>query len=246
MVKYGERCRNDSECKSDICEMAYDELNNPKERLCVIQSKKWGKECALNSDCISNRCELTFDKYRIPDKKRCVIIDGLKKKAEKSMFNEDDLPESVRMDEQTKKVSQEKVILNPHQKALAFEGRGPIATVVCTIIEFFLKLFLKILQLLYDIWFGIFKSIWNLLFGGFDGLIPDIPGKYKTCHNSFYFRYFITILFPPAGIFMSKGITGFFQIMVCCALTLMFYFPGLVYAIIIMRGSRHSDLCKKV
>ena len=63
MVKYGEACSDDSECKSNICEMTYDKINNPKGRFCVIQSQKWGKECFINSDCVSNRCELTKDKY---------------------------------------------------------------------------------------------------------------------------------------------------------------------------------------
>lgn len=43
-----------------------------------------------------------------------------------------------------------------------------------------------------------------------------------------------TVLFPPAGVFMELGLTGFIQILVCLLLTFMFYFPGLIYALILL------------
>ena len=46
-----------------------------------------------------------------------------------------------------------------------------------------------------------------------------------------YIRMLLTILFPPFGIFMSKGLKGMGQILICSALTACFYFPGLIYAI---------------
>ena len=249
MVKYGESCADDSECKSNICEMTYDNINNPKGRFCVIQSQKWGKECFLNSDCVSNRCELTRDKYGVPDKKRCVIIDGLQKQAEKSLMDESDMPESMKLDPQSAAIAKEQVILNPHQKALAFNNRGPVAKFACTVIEFVLKIAIDIIKLLYEIWYMVFKAVWNLLFGMFDGIFGNFTSsKYTTCSDSssYYVRYLFTLLFPPAGVFMAKGLSGFMQIIICAALTLLLYFPGLVYAIIIMRGSRHSQAeCKK-
>jgi uncharacterized membrane protein YqaE (UPF0057 family) len=43
-----------------------------------------------------------------------------------------------------------------------------------------------------------------------------------------------TILCPPVGTFMEFGLTGWFQILICSLLTLMFYFPGLIYALILI------------
>ena len=43
-----------------------------------------------------------------------------------------------------------------------------------------------------------------------------------------------TVLFPPAGVFMELGLTGWLQILVCLLLTFMFYFPGLIYALILL------------
>lgn len=43
-----------------------------------------------------------------------------------------------------------------------------------------------------------------------------------------------TVLFPPSGVFMEYGLHGWIQILVCTLLTFMFYFPGLIYALILL------------
>lgn len=43
-----------------------------------------------------------------------------------------------------------------------------------------------------------------------------------------------TILCPPVGVFMEYGVLGWFNILICALLTLMFYFPGLIYALILL------------
>ena len=43
-----------------------------------------------------------------------------------------------------------------------------------------------------------------------------------------------TIVCPPLGVFMEYGFTGWFNILICLALTLLFYFPGLFYALLII------------
>lgn len=43
-----------------------------------------------------------------------------------------------------------------------------------------------------------------------------------------------TILFPPLGVFMEYGLTSWLQLLICTLLTLMFYFPGLIYALIML------------
>ena len=41
-----------------------------------------------------------------------------------------------------------------------------------------------------------------------------------------------TVVFPPLGVFMEYGLSGWVQIMISGFLTLCFYFPGLIYALI--------------
>ena len=43
-----------------------------------------------------------------------------------------------------------------------------------------------------------------------------------------------TILMPPIGVFMTEGLTGWFHIFICSLLTLAFYFPGLLYGLMIV------------
>lgn len=44
----------------------------------------------------------------------------------------------------------------------------------------------------------------------------------------------ITVLCPPVGVFMEYGVRGWFKILVCLVLTLFVYFPGLIYALILL------------
>jgi len=43
-----------------------------------------------------------------------------------------------------------------------------------------------------------------------------------------------TILMPPMGLFMELGLSGWVNIVICGILTLAFYFPGLIYALMMI------------
>jgi uncharacterized membrane protein YqaE (UPF0057 family) len=43
-----------------------------------------------------------------------------------------------------------------------------------------------------------------------------------------------TIILPPMGLFMELGLKGWMNLLLCSILTLFFYFPGLIYALIIL------------
>lgn len=43
-----------------------------------------------------------------------------------------------------------------------------------------------------------------------------------------------TIILPPLGVFMELGLKGWLNIFLCAALTLVYYVPGLVYALILL------------
>jgi uncharacterized membrane protein YqaE (UPF0057 family) len=56
---------------------------------------------------------------------------------------------------------------------------------------------------------------------------------YKTMTSEGYLNIIATIICPPLGVFMSFGLAGMFKILVCAALTLYYYIPGLVYSLLI-------------
>jgi uncharacterized membrane protein YqaE (UPF0057 family) len=58
---------------------------------------------------------------------------------------------------------------------------------------------------------------------------------YYTQQNTIPFSIILgTILCPPMGVFMDLGISGWLNIIICALLTLLFYLPGLCYALLII------------
>jgi len=58
---------------------------------------------------------------------------------------------------------------------------------------------------------------------------------YITNTNTVPFSIILgTIICPPMGVFMDMGTSGWLNIIVCCLLTLLFYIPGLCYALLII------------
>jgi len=67
--------------------------------------------------------------------------------------------------------------------------------------------------------------------------IDRMKGKkcYLTNTNTVPFSIILgTIICPPLGVFMDLGATGWFNILICMILTLMFYIPGLFYALLVI------------
>lgn len=58
---------------------------------------------------------------------------------------------------------------------------------------------------------------------------------YLTNNNKVPFSILLgTILCPPLGVFMDMGLTGWMNIFICALLTLLFYVPGLFYALLVI------------
>lgn len=116
---------------------------------------------------------------------------------------------------------------------------------------------LAICRLPFDILLALLQSTINILGGWMQGFwgwdqsnltINDKNSNYfkklnrnkgKKCYltntNTVPFSVVLgTILCPPIGVFMDMGITGWLNILICILLTLLFYIPGLVYALLII------------
>jgi len=58
---------------------------------------------------------------------------------------------------------------------------------------------------------------------------------YLTNTNTVPFSILLgTIICPPLGVFMDLGMSGWLNIFICMILTLLFYVPGLLYALVII------------
>ena len=56
---------------------------------------------------------------------------------------------------------------------------------------------------------------------------------YRGIGANGYLNIVAMILCPPLGVFMSYGLKGILKILICAGLTLIYYFPGLIYGLLI-------------
>lgn len=122
-----------------------------------------------------------------------------------------------------------------------------------------LVIIVSICRLPLDLIVALFAVVINTLGGWMQGFWGwDMSNLTKNDKNSDYFKKFdrtkgqksyftntntvpfsiilATILCPPMGVFMDMGTSGWINILICCLLTLLFYLPGLCYALLIIYG----------
>lgn len=117
---------------------------------------------------------------------------------------------------------------------------GPITGVVLSALDALIGLIIKFTLLLLQIASLAFDFTYNLIFGNFNGIIPSSLKKGKVVSMK-WFRYIMTVLLPPFGVFLNKGIYGWFNILVCMILTYIYYLLGIIYAIVITMRNRYAD-----
>ena len=70
-----------------------------------------------------------------------------------------------------------------------------------------------------------------------DSDAPEQLYRPMRCYRGIGAKSFVNIvsmiICPPLGVFMSYGLSGWFKILICCFLTIFYYFPGLLYALLI-------------
>ena len=66
---------------------------------------------------------------------------------------------------------------------------------------------------------------------------------YKSVGSEGFINMAATIICPPLGVFMAFGLKGWIKIALCCILSLAYYVPGLVYALLI---TTHLGLGRKI
>jgi uncharacterized membrane protein YqaE (UPF0057 family) len=118
-------------------------------------------------------------------------------------------------------------------------GSGPIALIFLNIIDFIIQFILK----------G-FKTLSNFFTGGQESINgKDMTDFYsdnefehgQVCFDNNYLRHFLTIITPPLGIFMAKGFSGLFTIIISMVLCYINYFIGILYAFLVTYKSKYGD-----
>ena len=253
MIKYGKECQNDSACKSKICEMTYTDTGDPIGRKCVLQKVKYGTKCNTNLNCPSNRCVILYNDDGVFKEKRCVVMKN-QEPINTDLMGED-TPEFLKSGDKENKIKQEPMAMNPHMKALAYKNRGPIAKFIILFLDILLDVLIKIFDLVEIIFKAIFNTTWNFMTRGWKGPFGNLTERWKRkgllkCYGTpkeyIMANRLMAILFPPFSVFIAKGLNGWQYILVCSFLTMLFYFPGMIYAFIVIEGTVPKDvICKK-
>tara|TARA_B100000029_G_C17375337_1_gene887725 strand:- start:149 stop:895 length:747 start_codon:yes stop_codon:yes gene_type:complete len=122
-------------------------------------------------------------------------------------------------------------ILNP--VVWVEDGAKGIFNVIIIIIMGIIEIVLGLIRVVFNYTLEpIFSSFWG---HGKNNKVGKCKKCFSTRAGKLPFSVIIgTILLPPLGVFMELGISGWINIVVCVLLTLAFYFPGLIYALILL------------
>lgn len=64
-------------------------------------------------------------------------------------------------------------------------------------------------------------------------IVKNSCGDNQICKRSILVKYIIAVICPPLALAMHLGMKGFFHIIICGFFTVyMYYFPGLIYALL--------------
>jgi uncharacterized membrane protein YqaE (UPF0057 family) len=241
------KCSYDKDCSSGLCEKKYSVDPKTKARIydgryCINQEKKFGKDCSYNYDCDSNRCVSTNNKEDKLERK-CLIFENAPEIPSRNFgdITDDDLPEGDPQRSAAWKQQKNKVIfLNENQKKKELDGTGPIAEIIVLVMEIVALGIKTVMQMLILCWLFVFKVVSFLPSLLLDIKIFQFAEKYKDssgkCVDSVTITSklrtkIIALLFPPYGVFLHLGVVGLKHIFFTTLLTLLFYFPGVMYAI---------------
>jgi uncharacterized membrane protein YqaE (UPF0057 family) len=254
----GDSCKSNKDCDSNICKMIYRD-GQPLGRRCLIGTGgRYTKNCQFSKDCQSGICDRIFDDAGRFVARKCV-------KAKK--LNRDNGFDRILGKTSSYEKNGKYGIMNDHELSLVMGQGGPVTKAIGKIISVVFDLFSMIV---YDFRYpsydlsnqGVLYSLFgSIAFGIMEGIMSGIPGglissstTYKHLEEGkckadtsrpidmWFIRTIITILFPPLGVLMAKGFTGFSYILTSCALTALFYFPGLIYSLAIISTSRFARL----
>ena len=135
------------------------------------------------------------------------------------------------------------------KKSSMTTGQGPIGKLLIFLFKdlIFNTIIVSLYNFFIDIFAMVFEFVDSMFFGEFKGILGGkLKSKRGTCFEYTYFRYFMTIMIPPTGIFLSRGVCAWYNIIICSALCLLNYFPGLIYAFIVMHNAPYATRYQKM
>jgi uncharacterized membrane protein YqaE (UPF0057 family) len=132
-------------------------------------------------------------------------------------------------------------IVNGNNKMSAIFGKpGPLTGIVLSLFNSLTYIALRFIFNILKICTYSFEWVNNITFGNFKGIIPTSLKNGKVITMKF-FRYTMTMLMPPVGIMLSKGLYGWFNMILCMIITYVNFLAGIIYAFVITSRNRYAD-----
>jgi len=123
--------------------------------------------------------------------------------------------------------------------------QGPITGILVGLLDFFLDIFLNLFEMIVDFGQYGFTFVISNIYGTDAQLIPNTE-KFGTSVSLKYVRFFITLFIPPLGVFINKGLYGWFNVLLCFLFTYIHFILGAVYAFVITFRNRYADRYERV
>jgi uncharacterized membrane protein YqaE (UPF0057 family) len=237
----GDKCNITSDCKNDaLCTMTYadKEKKIPLGRFCSGGTDPLGEieTCRVDNDCPLGNCEVIRTKDGQFLRRQC-MKDG--KPVRKGDY--EDVNPGFK-----KYFYNRSVNMNRINGMIEERKAGPIAKIIVQLISLGIDIVKQIISLGVNIFWLTFEAI-ATVFGVhhlkgdvITGLITKNNKKDGLCFSMWLIRNIFTIILPPFGVFMTVGFADFNRlkrVLLCCLLTSMFYFPGLIYALILVNNN---------
>jgi len=127
------------------------------------------------------------------------------------------------------------------KKANILTQQGPLTMIMIGILDFWIDLASRIFELIWSFTGSGFNAVSDIIYGPDGGDIIPNTEKFGQSFSMKPFRLFITILIPPLGVFLSKGLYGWFNVLLCFALTWVHFVIGAIYALMITHRNRYAD-----
>ena len=118
--------------------------------------------------------------------------------------------------------------------------QGPLSLLIVGIIDFVFQLIGSMISLVMDFSSGGFRLVYDRIYDTGTDLIPNSQ-KFGVAFSMKPIRVLLTVMVPPLAVFLSKGVMGYFNIILCFILTYISFPLGVVYAFVVTYKNRYAD-----
>ena len=123
-------------------------------------------------------------------------------------------------------------------------GSGPLAIVMIRLVDYCIGLIIDFFSLFSDLVSDGYDTAYDTTLGSFEGILGS--EKEGICFDYKAIRYILTILTPPVGVFMGKGLRGWVTIILSLIICSINYPLGIIYAFIVTAKNRYADRYEKM